>query len=128
MAEEKVVYFDEFKRDAFKEKVKRKVDEAKEKAKEAAIGIVGFTREHPAEAVAIFTATAAVTKKGLQYKKVKAEDRRRLVDFYDPRCGRHSTAKRPLTRKESLRAQRMYDADKNARWSEILNDMGLLKH
>ena len=124
--QDEVVYFAEFKKEAFSWKIKRKVQKAKEAVKEAGKKMVITAINHPTESLALATGIFAVTKKGLQYKKVKAEDRRRLVDFYDPRSGRHCRAKRPLTRKESLEAQKRYDSDKSERWNAILSDMGLL--
>lgn len=123
---EKVIEFRELKKELFKEKMRRKAREAKDKAKEAAGKAVVTVVNHPAESLAVFTGVVALSKKGMQLHKVKMEDKRRLCDFYDPRCGRHVITKRPLTRKESIRAQKLYDSDKNARWATILDDMGLL--
>ena len=125
--EDKVINFKELKRDIFFEKVKRKTKETIDKAKDLGGRAIVTAMNHPAQSLAAFTAGCAVAKKGLQVRKVKMEDRRRACDFYDPRCGRHVIARRPLTRKESKRAQKLYDSDKNARWSIILDDMGLLK-
>lgn len=126
MEQEKVIEFRDLKKQLFKEKAKRKAREAKDKMKDFAGRAVVTVVNHPAESLFVFTGVVALSKKGMQLHKVKMEDRRRLCDFYDPRCGRHVIAKRPLTRKESIRAQKLYDADKNARWSTILDDMGLL--
>lgn len=120
-----VLDFESMKKELEKEELKRKVKAAKDKAIEEAKKGVEWVKDHPVEAVGALAAVATVTTKVSRYLSVKAEDRRRLVDFYDKRLGTHAIAKRPLTTKEALEVERRY-LNKES-YKSILNSMGLLR-
>lgn len=122
MEQEKKIYsFKDFKKDAFKKKVKDTYDAGKAKV---ASGIQ-WCFDHPMEAIGLASITAPLIAKGVKYKTVKTEERRRETEFYDPRTGMYAKAKRPLTSREKVKAEERYRNGEN--WSHILDDMRLLK-
>ena len=118
---EKVVFFKDFKKEAFKKKVKDTIDAGKQKVTSG----IQWCLEHPAEAAGLAAIGAPLIAKGVKYKTVKTEEKRRETEFYDPRTGMYAKARRPLTAREKLRAEERYKSGEN--WSHILDDMRLLK-
>lgn len=119
--ENKTVDINDFKKEAKKREWKEKLEKVKQKANDG----VAWVFNHPVESAGIATAVSVVLKKTLSYKQTKAEDRRRDVDFYDTRRGRHAISRRPLTRKEQIEVDRRFEAGES--YIQILSDMGLLK-
>lgn len=108
-----------------KEARRRKIEEAKMKAKGAALGVWGWAKDHPMESLGIVTAGLGVTKKTLGIRKVKTEERRRETEFYNPRTGMYSKIKRPLTAKEKSYAEKRFRNGDS--WNDIFSDMKILK-
>lgn len=79
--------------------------------------------DNPGKFMGLLALTAGVTKRGLSYKKEKAEQKRRDTDFYDPRSGDHAISKRPLTDSEYEEMMRLYRSGLSKR--EALIKMGL---
>lgn len=122
--EKKTVSFEEFKKQAKVEDFKRGLKEGFDKyVVKPVTGVVKWGAENPMAAISILTITAGVAKKGFSYSKTRAEDNRREKDFYDPRTGRHTKARRKPTRKQRLEIDRRY-ANKES-YETILSDMGL---
>lgn len=118
---EKVYSFKNFKKDAFKKKLKDTYDYVKQKTVDG----IHWCLDHPVEAIGLASIGALLVAKGVKYKTVKTEERRRETEFYDLRTGMYAKSKRPLTAREKLRAEERYKAGEN--WSHILDDMRLLK-
>lgn len=122
--EKKTVSFEEFKKQAKVEEFKRGLKEGFDNYVVKPVVSVGkWAVENPMTAITLATITAGVAKRGLSYQKVKAEDKRRETDFYDPRTGRHTVARRKPTRKQRLEIDRRY-ANKES-YESILSSMGL---
>lgn len=122
--ERKTVSFDEFKRQAKTEEIKRSLKNGFDKYVVKPVTEVGkWAVNNPMTALTLATFTAGVAKKGFSYQKVKAEDKRRECDFYDPRTGRHTVARRAPNRKQRLEIDRRY-ANRES-YEKILSDMGL---
>lgn len=122
MNEDKTVNFDDFKKEA----KKRKREEFIEKYVKRPVKIVGeFAAENPVAVLTAIGAAIPLCSKVIRYKQVKAEDRRRAVDFYDPRCGRHVIVRRPLRTSEAIEVDRRYNAGES--YTHIFDDMRLLK-
>lgn len=79
--------------------------------------------DNPGKFLGLLTLTAGVTKRGLSYKKEKAEQKRRDTHFYDPRTGDYGISKRPLTDSEYEEMMRLYRSGLSKR--EALIKMGL---
>lgn len=124
--EEKVVTMKEFKRDAFFKKLKDGAKKIGEKALEAAEKGVDYAIEHPGQAIAAVSAFGVAAGKVAKIQQVKAEDRRRKRDFYDPRTGRWCSAKKDLSPDQEMYIERRHRVNKET-YREILYDMGLLK-
>ena len=112
-------------------KKKLKWEERKRKAKEFIDTYVWkplhnfgqWAVDNPGKFLGLLTLTAGVTKRGISYKKEKAEQKRRDTDFYDPRSGDHAISKRPLTDTEYEEMMRLYRSGISKR--EALIRMGL---
>lgn len=118
--EEKVTFVD-FKKEAFKRNVKEKV----ETAKKAIARTIIWAYDNPVQAVGAITGLGVIATKAAKIHSVNAEDRRRDTDFYDPRTGVHSIAKRPLKPKEKVEILERYKSGES--YAEILYRKGLLK-
>ena len=122
MEDNKTVNFDDFKKEARK----RKREEFVDKYVKAPIKTVGaWAAENPITALTAIGAAIPLCNKVIRYKQTKAEDKRRAVDFYDPRCGRHVIVRRPLRRTEQIEVDRRYNAGES--YTHIFDDMRLLK-
>lgn len=117
----KTVDIDDFKKEAQKRKWKEKLDKVKQKAND----LVKWGIEHPIESMAIIGAVTSLGNKAFKYRQTRAEDTRRLVDFYDTRLGRHVLSRRPLTRHEQIEVDRRFNDGES--YTQILADLGLLK-
>ena len=124
MNEEKAVCFETEK--GIKGKVKRGWYHVKIAASDAGDKVLGFVMEHPAESAAIASATAVVTKKTLQYAKVKAEDRRRNCELWDPSAGMYARSRKPLTEKQKREFYRE-KKETGKSYMDILYEKGLSK-
>lgn len=113
------VNFEDFKREGLKRKAKGAIDGVKKKVNQ----FVDWAMLHPGEAIAILTLGAGVLKKGCGTIESVAENRRRDLDFYDPRTGRHTIAKRRPSARESVEIDRRYRAGES--YEEILWTMRL---
>lgn len=107
------------------EALKRKVKEAGKKLKKNVDDVVAWGAEHPGEALALATLVLGTAKKVSGSIQSVAENHRRELDLYDPRTGRHSMLRRPLTPKEKLIIDERYSRGES--YVRILYDMGLLK-
>ena len=116
---DKTIY--EFKKESAKRKAKAVLSDAKKKADEA----VRWGMDHPAEAIALAGLLVGGVKKASSAYQTHAEDRRRDIDFYDPRTGRHSKARRKLKPYEQVRVTERYNRGES--YDKILYEMGLLK-
>lgn len=119
MEDEKIVSFNTV-------KLKCKWEKAKRKAKAEASTLFNWCRENPVQAAGIASAASLSISKVMRYKKVTKEENRRRTEYYDPRTGKYARARRPLKPREQLEAERRYRDNKET-WTEILNDMGLLR-
>lgn len=79
--------------------------------------------DNPGKFLGLLTLTAGVTKRGISYKKEKAEQKRRDTHFYDPRTGDYGVSKRPLSDDEYEELMRLYRSGLSKR--EALIRMGL---
>ena len=122
--EEKVTFVD-FKKEAFKRKVKEKVETATKTVKKAVARTIIWAYDNPVQAVGAITGLGVIATKAAKIHSVNAEDRRRDTDFYDPRTGVHSIAKRPLKPKEKVEILERYKSGES--YAEILYRKGLLK-
>ena len=82
---------------------------------------------HPVESLTVLGGAAAVTKKLCKAYSVHTENVRRELEFWDPRTGRYTRAKRKLSPKERLEIDRRYRNDRNESYVSILSDMNLMK-
>lgn len=124
MEEKKVVYFETER--GIKGKVKRGWYHTKKVLCDAGNKVIGFVAEHPAESAAIASATAVVTKKTLQYAKVKAEDRRRDCELWDPSAGMYAKSRKPLTEEQKREISRE-KKETGKFYGDILYERGLSK-
>ena len=112
----------DFKKEANKRKVK---DTFNKYVVDPAVKVYNWTINHPYEAVAIAATFVPIATKVIRLKQTSMEDRRRAIDFYDPRVGRHVFARRPLTKSEALEVDRRYASGES--YTMIFDDMRLLK-
>ena len=122
--DEKAIFFESEK--GFKGKVKRGWHHMKKAASDAGEKVFEFVKEHPAESAAIASATAVVAKKTLQYAKVKAEDRRRDCELWDPSAGMYAKSRKPLTEKQKREFYRE-KKETGKSYMDILYEKGLSK-
>ena len=118
---DETVNMSDFKKEAFKRKVKDGFDWCKKKVDEG----IAWAMEHPGEAIALATLTAGTIKKGSGSVQTVAENRRRDLDLYDPRTGSHSKMRRRPSPTEQVMIDRRYNMGES--YKEILYDMGLLR-
>ena len=124
--EEKIVFFSDFKKEAFKKKVSDFFQRRLDTIKDVLARLIVWLANHPVQAAAMAGIVAGITKRGISHHKVVLEDRRRNRDFYDPRTGDHAVSKRnvkPSERVEIIRRHR----DNKESYAEILYSMGMLK-
>ena len=111
----------------FKRQVDREAKDIYEDVKNKANTAIAWGMQHPGEALAILGLGAGVVKKGTSAWKTRMEDERRRYDFYDPRTGAHSRAKRCMTKEQAVQIERRWREGKES-YKEILYSMGLLKY
>lgn len=124
--EEKIVTMKEFKKQAFFKKVKDTASKVGQKVVEAGSKGVEYAIEHPGQTIAALSAFGVAAGKVAKIQETRAEDRRRACDYYDPRTGKWSSAKKRPTPQQSAEIERRYRMNKES-YREILYDMGLLK-
>ena len=107
----------------FRYETKRKVTDWWNNTKRKANDLVDWALEHPSEALTAAAAIGGVLKVSSRTLRVFAENRRRDLDFYDPRTGRHVWAKRKPTARESVEIDRRYRAGES--YEQILWEMRL---
>lgn len=123
---DKTINFDELKKKLKWEERKRKAKEAFDKYIWTPLCNFGqWAVDNPGKFMGLLALTAGVTKRGISYKKEKAEQKRRDTDFYDPRTGDYGRAKCPLTDDEYEEMMRLYRSGLSKR--EALIKMGLSK-
>ena len=122
--EEKVTMVD-FKREAFKRKVKETWNCAVKTVKKTGARIILWACDNPAQAIGAVTGIGVIATKAAKIHSVNAEDRRRDTDFYDPRTGVHSIARRPLRPSEKVDVINRYKNGES--YDEILYKKKLLK-
>ena len=123
--DDKIISMNDFKKEAFKRKVRDGFKKAVDTVKKPVVKAINWSFEHPTEALGIATGAGIALTKVAKIHSVNAEDRRRTTDFYDPRTGAHSIAKRALRPKEKVEIIERYKAGES--YDEILYDKGLLK-
>lgn len=111
----------EFKKEAAKRKVKAVVDGTKRKVDQA----VAWGMEHPAEAVAVTGLAIRGIMKVSSVAQTVIEERRRNLEFWDPRTGRYSKIKRQLKPKERQIVIERYQNKEP--YDKIFYDMKLLR-
>lgn len=119
--DEKVTMID-FKKEAFKRKVKGAVNEVKDKA----IVVVKWGFDHPVEAASIITGASLLTRNIVKQNAIRSEQKHTERKFYEHSSGKWAETKRKLTQREQLEAERRHKENKET-WTEIFADMGVLK-
>jgi len=114
----KIVNFEDFKKAV-------KIEEGKRWLKDKAAKTITWVVEHPAEAATLASGVTLGIGKVLKEYNKAMDQRREDCKFWDNRMGRYARSKRPLSRKESLEAERRFRNGES--YKEILNDMGLLR-
>lgn len=125
MENNKTVNFNDFRKEA----KKREREEWINKYIKAPIYMITQAAlENPVAALGTISAIAIpVIKHTGKVKAEKIETKRRLTEFWDPRVGKYARIKRPLTRQELVMVDRRYVNDKKETYTNIFNDMGILK-
>ena len=111
----------EFKKEAFKRKVKSGFDTVVSKGKAA----VNWGIEHKEVVIPVAIAGSGAVKKMASARAAHLEDVSRQTRFYNPRTGTYAYAKRIPKKKEMLEIESRYA--KGESYRAILDDMGLLK-
>lgn len=125
-SKDKTVNFEELKKKLKWEERKRKAKEAFDKYIWTPLCNFGnWAVDNPGKFMGLLALTAGVTKRGISYKKEKAEQKRRDTHFYDPRTGDYGISKRPLTDDEYEHMMKLYRSGLSKR--EALIKMGLSK-
>ena len=115
---DKTVRWDEIKRKIWFEQTKAR---AAAKAKQFGEWVVTNPVATGTSAACIYKGVRSLTKA----YSVHREDVRRDTDFYDPRAGKHSYARRKPTRREQVEIDDRYSRGES--YTKILYDMGLLR-
>lgn len=123
MEEKKTISIDDFKRESKKRERKERINNIKAAVKDT----IKWCFDHPVESVGIVTSVSLAVRRAIRYRQTKAEDRRRDIDFYDNRVGKHVKIRRKLNRREQIEVDRRYRENKDETYTNIFADMGLLK-
>lgn len=84
-----------------------------------------WVADHPVETSAILGVTATTVSKAYKFAKLHEEKTHRDLDFYDPRNGRYTRAKRKPKNWELDEIEYRYNRGES--YNEILRDMNLRK-
>lgn len=123
MENNKTVNFDDFRKEAKKREREEKFDRY---VKQPVKTVIYWAACNPIAAIGTFSAVAVpLATKAMRVHQEHIEDRRRLVDWYDTRRGKHVMIRRPLTRKEQIEVDRRYENKES--YTSIFADMELLK-
>lgn len=109
----------------FMEKVKAKTEEIKSKAIDKGRKTADWVISHPVESLALMGAVTSAVSKGYKCAKLYEDKVHRERDFYDPRCGKTTRAKRKLKPWEYDEVEFRYESGES--YNSILRDMGLRK-
>lgn len=121
--DDKTVDIKDFKREAWKRKVKEAFDKY---VVRPFWNLVTWIICNPITAMTIITIVASILKKYLSYRKVKVEQWRRDTEFWDPKAGDYGVARKPLSDEQYLEFMRLRkECSMSAR--EALIHMGLSK-
>ena len=121
MEEKKVVTIDDFKKEAFKRKLKGFYETAKVKVKQG----VKWASDHTGETAALITGAGLITKNVVKSHSLHEEQRRRDTQFFEHRSGKWCETKRKLTPREQLEAETRHQNGET--WTQIFSDMKLLR-
>lgn len=126
---DKTVRWDDIKRKIWLkqtfERVKMKLKDTFEFVKGILTGAILWCKNHPVKAASIASSAAYVVGKFAKIYVTHAESVRRDRDFYDPRTGRHTKARRNVKPWESAEIDRRYNQGEP--YSQILRDLGLAR-
>jgi len=107
----------------FVEKCKLKIENGKTWISAKISSAIMWIEDHPTEAIAIGGAIATGTSKAIKVAKLHSDRVHRERDFYDPRLGRYTRARRKPTNDELDYIERRYKNGDS--YNSIFRDMGL---